>query len=98
MVLSDDLNVKPRRPVASGSGPRSGVSEVAVGISRLSASYKHRLDDDDASSQVSSASKTRRGYYTVIFRADLIFIMILFRFLFWSMFSLATAILIGRLS
>ena len=65
VVLKDDFNIPPRSQTSgSNAVPRSGVSEVAAGISRLGTS-KHRLEDDDASSQVSSASKTRRGYHTV---------------------------------
>ena len=98
MVLEDDYNIQPRRVTGSNAVQRSGVSEVAAGFSRLASSYKHRLDDDDASSQLSSASKTRRGYYTVIFSLFIIFEINRLRLLFLSILSLATDILIGNTS
>ena len=48
---------------------------MAAGISRFASSYKHRLDDDETSSNLLSAFKTRRGYYTV--KYDLNFITLL---------------------
>ena len=98
VVLRDDYNVQPRRQVSGANAlPRSTVSEVAAGISRLGTA-KHRLDDDDASSQISSASKTRRGYYTVNLKLLFNLVISLFRFLSLSHMSLAMAILMGMLS